>query len=176
MEKQRKCNGYFEEIADREDFINEMLDDDHAFMKAALHEAQKAAKLGEVPIGALIVSSTGQILGQGHNLTEQKNCQIYHAEACAIQAACNKIQDWRLTGCTLYVTLEPCMMCVSLAALSRVERIVFGARSPLFGFHLDKEGVLGLYTNHIKNITEGILASEAAALLQEFFKRRREHS
>jgi tRNA(adenine34) deaminase len=176
MEKQRKCNIYSPEIAYSQEFIDDEFDYDQTFMLAALSEAQLAAKKGEVPIGAVVVSSTGQILGQGHNKTEHKKCQVFHAEVCAIQDACKKLDDWRLTGCTLYVTLEPCMMCISLAALSRVERIVYGAQSPLFGFRLDKEGVLGLYTNHIKNITEGVLASEAAALLQDFFKRRRKQS
>lgn len=149
--------------------------DDIFYMSGALDLArQSGTQTGEVPIGAIVVGPEGQILGQGHNLTETEQCQTRHAEIIAIERAARQQSDWRLDGCTLYVTLEPCMMCISAAALSRIERIVFGARSPLFGYRLDKEGVLALYTKQIKNITEGILAQEAAVLLKDFFKLKRE--
>ena len=146
---------------------------DESFMKKALVLARRAGLAGEVPIGALVVSSQGVILGRGLNFTERKHCQLFHAEAVAIRHACQQQQQWRLDNCTLYVTLEPCMMCISLCALSRIERVVYGADSPLFGYHLDREGILSLYTKQIKNITKGLLAAESTMLLKEFFSDRR---
>ena len=151
-----------------------MIDRDIMYMRQALALAQRAATAGEVPIGAVVVSAHGEILGTGYNLVERYQCQRHHAEIRAIDKACKKINNWRLIGCTLYVTLEPCMMCVSLCALSRCERIVYGADSPLFGYRLDKEGVLALYTKQIKNITAHVLADEAAAILKKFFSDKRE--
>ena len=147
---------------------------DTFFMQKALDCAHMALQAGEVPIGAIVVSPHGEILGSGYNMVEFYHSQLHHAEVLAVQKAGELSSNWRLNGCTLYVTLEPCMMCISLCALSRIERIVFGARSPLFGFSLDKEGVLALYTRQIKNITEGILSEPAALLLQDFFKYTRE--
>jgi tRNA(adenine34) deaminase len=143
------------------------------YMRQALMLARRAGLAGEIPVGALVVSPTGAVLGEGANETEQQHCQLFHAEARAIHAACKKQQDWRLAGATLYVTLEPCMMCISLCALSRIERIVYGADSPVFGYHLDREGVLAVYTKQIKSITKGLLADESSALLKEFFTQKR---
>lgn len=143
-------------------------------MKKALGYARRAAQRNEIPVGAVVVSPYGEILGSGYNKVEKTHCQSNHAEAIAIQAATKKTHDWRLTDCTLYVTLEPCMMCISLIALSRISRVVYGAQSPLFGYHLDKEGVLALYTKQIKNITSGVEADEAGQLLRDFFKKKRE--
>lgn len=146
---------------------------DIVYMQQALEQAQVAANHGEIPVGAIIVSPYGDVIGSGRNCVEQYHCQIHHAEARAIDEACTKLQTWHLDGCTLYVTLEPCMMCISLIALSRIERIVYGAESPFFGYHLDKEGVLSLYKRQIKNITSGILGDEATAMLKDFFKHKR---
>lgn len=153
--------------------MKEKREDDIFFMSYALQLARRAASRNEVPIGAVIVSPTGKIIAGGYNLVEKYHCQSHHAEVRAIERATKKMNTWRLEGCTLYVTLEPCMMCISLAALSRIERIVYGAQSPLFGYHLDKEGVLTLYTKQIKNITEGVLAEEARGLLKNFFVKKR---
>lgn len=146
---------------------------DEQYMRQALADARAAGERGEVPIGAVIVSPDGQILGRGGNCVEESFSQVRHAEICALEAAGRSVKDWRLAGATLYVTLEPCMMCISAIALSRIERIVYGAPSPLFGYTLDKEGVLQVYTKHIKNITSGVCADEAAQLLREFFRRER---
>lgn len=149
---------------------------DSYYMQKALAQARKAARLDEIPVGAVVVSPYGEIVGIGCNTVEKSHCQTEHAEARAIKQATKKLQDWRLTDYTLYVTLEPCMMCISLIALSRISRVVYGAESPLFGFHLDKEGTLALYTRQIKNITSGVEAEEAAQLLRDFFKKKRERS
>ncbi len=152
-----------------------MKDQDILFMYKALKLAYKAQELDEVPIGALVVNQQGLIIGRGFNKTETSCSQIYHAEARAIAQAGKKQGDWRLDYCTLYVTLEPCMMCFALCGLSRIERVVYGAESPLFGYHLDKQALPDLYKKHIKGITGGILADEAQLLLKQFFKQKREY-
>ena len=145
---------------------------DIQYMQQALALAQKAYDLGEVPIGALVVSPTGEILGQGYNQAETKKCQDQHAEINAIRAACANRGDWRLEGCTIYVTLEPCFMCFGCIDLSRIERLVYGAESPLFGYHQAREGLLDI-AKHVKNITSGICKEESEALLKRFFKEKR---
>jgi tRNA(adenine34) deaminase len=147
--------------------------EDSFYMEQALILAQQGSKSGEVPVGAVVVTAEGEVVGTGANETEQRHSQLFHAEAMAIAHAGTQQKDWRLDRCTLYVTLEPCMMCVSLCALSRIERIVYGADSPLFGYHLDREGVLSLYTKQIKNITKGLMAERSVALLQDFFSKQR---
>jgi len=143
--------------------------DDRTIMERALVLARQAAEQGEVPVGAVVVDPYGAIIGEGMNGVEAAHCQSEHAEVRAIRAAGVHRATWHLDGCTLYVTLEPCMMCISLAALSRIERIVYGASSPRFGYTLDREAVLGLYTKRIKNITAGVGAEEASRLLQDSF-------
>jgi tRNA(adenine34) deaminase len=146
---------------------------DKEHMTRALHYAEQAAQLGEVPIGALVVDAYGTLLGAGYNQTETKKSQVYHAEMIALASAGAQAGDWRLNKATLYVTVEPCMMCISAVALHRVERVVFGASSPLFGYRLDTEGVLALYTNEIKSITGGVLAEESATVMKAFFSKKR---
>jgi len=143
------------------------------YMKEALLEAKKALSRDEVPIGAIVVDSEGAIIGRGHNLVENYNQQSRHAEVIAIEHACTTINDWRLLGCSLYVTLEPCEMCMSLTELSRVAVVIYGSASPLFGFRLDKEGKIPLYKKHTPKIISGICKEEAATLLTEFFKEKR---
>ena len=145
---------------------------DIQYMQKALVLAQQAYDLGEVPIGALVVSSTGEILGQGFNQSEIKKCQDEHAEMNAIRAACQQQGDWRLQGCTLYVTLEPCFMCFGCIDLSRIERLVYAAESPLFGYHQARESLLDI-AKHLKNVTSGICKEEAECLLKRFFKQKR---
>jgi len=146
---------------------------DESCMREALISARKAGQAGEVPIGAIVVDAEGAIIGRGYNQVEGLYCQAEHAEVQAIRQAGQCKKNWRLTDCTLYVTLEPCVMCMALASLSRVERVVYGAPSPLFGYRLDKEGTLALYLKHIKGITSGVLADESARLLREFFSEKR---
>jgi len=143
------------------------------FMQEVLRLAQKAFEKDEVPIGALIVDQKGKIIGRGFNCTETKNSQAAHAEIIALQKAGKKIKDWRLEGCWLYVNLEPCAMCMNMAILSRIEGIVFGAQSPLFGFHLDNDLSIGIYKKGAPKIVEGVQADQAAQLLKRFFKTKR---
>lgn len=150
-----------------------LLDSDEIFMRHALKEANKAFERDEVPIGAIIVSPDGTILGRGYNVVETKHQQLAHAEVIAITKACKKRGDWRLDGCWLYVTLEPCLMCIGLAYLSRLKGVVFGARSPLFGYQLDKYSHIQLYKKDMLEIKEGICAEESANLLKKFFKQKR---
>lgn len=142
------------------------------FMEKALQQAHKAFDAGEVPIGALVVSKQGEILGIGYNQVEQDKTQTAHAELLALRQATETIQDWRLDDCTLYVTLEPCTMCFSAARLSRVKLIVFGADSPLFGYKKDLDCFVKAADADI-TILSGIKKSACSELLQTFFKTKR---
>jgi len=146
---------------------------DMFFMSQALVQAQKALDKDEVPVGAIVVNRAGKIIGRGMNKVETLHTQHAHAESLAIQAAGKKLQDWRLEGCWVYVTLEPCAMCMHLILLSRLEGVVFGASSPLFGYHLDNGLSLGLYKNCTLTIISGIGNEMAGALLKQFFKSKR---
>lgn len=139
-----------------------MQKDHDYYMHQAIKQAEKAHQKEEVPIGAVVVDKQGNIIGRGYNKMEATKCQTGHAEIIAIQKACKKINDWRLDNCTIYVTLEPCTMCFGLIQLSRIERIVFGASSPLFGF---KSGATTTPT-----IVRDIQKEKCIALLQQFFK------
>lgn len=138
-------------------------------MSKALMQARIALRHGEVPIGAIIVDSKGIILARAYNKIEQDQCQTAHAEALAIKKACKKSGDWRLNGCWIYVTLEPCLMCLGLIQLSRIDGIVFGAESPLFGSGLGDMSKFPSYAKNLK-IEGGVSAEESIALLQAFFK------
>jgi tRNA(adenine34) deaminase len=142
------------------------------FMQKALNQANVALKKGEVPVGAVIVSPEGTILARAHNAIEQHHCQTAHAEALAIQKATKKMGGWRLNGCWIYVTLEPCLMCLGLIQLSRIKGIVFGAQSNLFGCKLS-DSPPPRYTEGLK-IEGGVKAEESIALLQAFFKKVRQ--
>lgn len=143
------------------------------FMSQALQLAQKAGLEDEVPVGALVVSHKGEVLGSGSNQTEKRHSQSRHAEVQAIEQAGELTQDWRLVDCTIYITVEPCLMCMSLICLSRISRLVYGATSPLFGYHLDRESLPSVYRKHIQGITSGIRGEESQQLLEEFFKKKR---
>lgn len=142
-------------------------------MRAALEQARLAGQAGEVPIGAVVVRD-GQIIARARNTREESRNPAGHAEFTAICEAAQKLQAWRLTGCTVYVTLEPCIMCAGLMHQARIDRCVFGAYDP-------KAGALGtLYAiheddrlNHVFEAQGGILEEECAQLLKDFFARRR---
>ena len=143
-------------------------------MRVALNEAAVAEGLAEVPIGAIVVLD-GQIIGRGHNLRETSNDPITHAEIIAIQQAAKKINSWRLLDCTLYVTLEPCVMCMGAIILARIPYLVFGCRDP-------KVGAVGsIYNfaederfNHQVQVREGILQQECSTQLSNFLRQLRE--
>ncbi len=148
--------------------------DDERWMREALAEARKALHKGEVPVGAVVVCE-GQVLGRGHNLVESIQEPTAHAEILALTAAANRLADWRLGGCTLYVTLEPCPMCAGAVVLSRVERVVFGARDPRFGACGSFFHVLDVNSPDVKaEIVPGVLEEEASALLRQFFENLRQ--
>ncbi len=143
--------------------------EDEVWMMEALAEAGRAAEIGEVPIGAVVVRG-GEVIGRGHNRREIDGDPLAHAEILAIRDAAKRTAGWRLTGCTMYVTLEPCAMCAGALVNSRVERLVYGAPDPKAGYC----GTLGDLTrdprlNHRLEVTAGVLESESAALLRGFF-------
>jgi tRNA(adenine34) deaminase len=150
------------------------MSDDEAFMQQALALAREAAALGEVPVGAVAVHD-GKVIGTGFNRREVDRHPLSHAELLALDAAAKALGAWRLTGVTLYVTLEPCAMCAGALVQGRVTRLVFGAMDP-------KAGAVGsLYNlaeeprhNHRLQVTSGILADESRLLLKSFFERLRE--
>jgi tRNA(adenine34) deaminase len=148
---------------------------DDYFMREALAEARLAADKGEVPIGCVIVKD-GEIVGRGHNLREASQDPTAHAEMIAIRDAASRLGAWRLTGCALYVTVEPCPMCAGAIVLARIDRLVYalpdekaGAVRTLYGICSDPR------LNHrVSDIVEGVLADEARALIQDFFRRLRQ--
>jgi len=148
--------------------------DDSYWMKKAITLARKAESVNEVPIGAIIVKD-GSIIGRGYNQRESRNDPSAHAEMIAIRQASRKLNAWRLTGTTLYVTLEPCPMCMGAILLARLERVVFGCHDP-------KGGAAGsLYNlgndsrfNHQVELTSGIMQQECSAMLSTFFRNLRQ--
>lgn len=151
------------------------IEQDIRFMQHALEQAAIAFKNDEVPVGAVVVNSEGKILGQGSNNVERQHAQTAHAECLAIQSAGAALNDWRLEGCWIYVTLEPCAMCMNLILLSRLAGVVFGASSPLFGFHLDNALSIELYKKGTLTVVQGVCKEEAGELLKQFFKMKRNH-
>lgn len=147
--------------------------DDESGMRAALREAQAALARDEVPVGCVIVRE-GSVIGRGHNQVEALQDATAHAEILAIGAASNALASWRLSECTLYVTLEPCSMCAGAIVLSRLGRLVYGATDPkagACGSVLDVVGERRL--NHRVPVTHGVLADECGELLREFFRKKR---
>jgi tRNA(adenine34) deaminase len=148
---------------------------DADFMREAITLAKEAAAEGEVPVGALIVKD-GEILSVGRNRREYGKNALYHAELEAIDAACKKLGGWRLPGCTLYVTLEPCPMCAGAIINARINRVVFGASDPKAG---SVGSVTDLFTfpyNWKPEVRAGCLEDECAELLSDFFKKLRNGS
>jgi len=148
------------------------MDYDEFFMQKALSEARKALKKGEVPVGAVVVFEN-KILSRGYNMPISRKDSTAHAEIVAIRRACAKIESYRLVDCDLYVTLEPCAMCLGASVQARIRRLVYGALDPKSGavesimnFPFDK-------TNHRVEINGGILAEECSKILTGFFKDKR---
>lgn len=142
-------------------------------MKEALKEAQKAAEMGEIPVGAVIVKD-GEIISRGHNLTETTNDPTAHAEIIAIREASKVLGGWRLIGCDMYVTMEPCSMCAGALVWSRIEHLYIGADDPKTGacgsvFNIVQDERL----NHQIAVDRGIMAEESSQLVREFFRNLR---
>ena len=143
-------------------------------MRLALDEARGALTTGDVPIGAVVLDPSGAVVARGRNVREAEGDPTGHAEVVALRAAARALGEWRLTGCTLVVTLEPCTMCAGAAVLARVGRVVFGAYD-------DKAGAVGSLwdvvrdrrLNHRPEVVAGVLADESTALLEDFFAGQR---
>lgn len=156
-----------------EDELTPIVEDHERFMRAALREAEFALEEGEVPVGAVVVKD-GRIIGRGHNQRETLNDPTAHAEMIAITQASAAVEAWRLTGATLYVTLEPCSMCAGAIVLARIDRVVFGAADPKAGACGSLLNVVQDHRlNHRSALLPAILAPECSAILQEFFRARR---
>lgn len=144
-------------------------------MRAALDEARAALDTGDVPIGAVVVDARGQVVGRGRNVREARADPTGHAEVVALREAAAHRGEWRLAGCTMVVTLEPCTMCAGAAVLSRLDRVVFAAFDP-------KAGAVGSLwdvvrdrrLNHRPEVVSGVLAAESTALLSDFFATHRQ--
>jgi tRNA(adenine34) deaminase len=146
---------------------------DEQFMRQALREAEAALDSEDVPVGAVVVHD-GHIIGRGHNQREALKDPTAHAEMIALTAAAAALGSWRLLGCTLYVTLEPCTMCAGAIVLARMDRVVYGAEDPKAGacgsvYDIVEEGRL----NHVAKVDRGVLAPDCADLLRVFFAQQR---
>lgn len=144
------------------------------WMRLALDEARLAERQGDVPVGAVVVDAAGAVVGRGHNCRESSNDPTAHAELLAIRAAAVALGAWRLEGCTVVATLEPCTMCAGAVVLSRPSRVVFGAADP-------KAGAVGSLwdvvrdrrLNHRPEVVSGVLGEECSTMLRAWFERRR---
>ena len=143
-------------------------------MRLALDEAELAVRGGDVPVGAVVLSADGTtVLGVGHNEREATGDPTAHAEVLAIRRAAAKVGEWRLSGCTLVVTLEPCTMCAGAIVQSRVDRVVYGAQDEKAGAAGSLwDAVRDRRLNHRPEVIEGVLAEECARLLTDFFRGR----
>jgi tRNA(adenine34) deaminase len=144
-------------------------------MRLALAEALLSEPSADVPVGAVVVDAAGEVVGRGHNVREAEGDPTGHAEVRALRAAAEAVGEWRLTGCTLVVTLEPCTMCAGALVLARVDRLVYGADDP-------KAGAVGSLwdvvrdrrLNHRPEVVSRVLAAESGELLRAFFRSRRD--
>lgn len=150
------------------------------FMQRAIELAGKAYSVGEVPIGAVVVSRRknkfGEIVGEGFNNRESENNPVGHAEIIAIQKASITLNDWRLSGCDLYVTLEPCPMCCGAVINSRIERLYFGAFDEKAGSVYSVQEMFRFPYNHKPEIYAGIMEDECSVILSDFFRKLRKKS
>lgn len=149
------------------------LKNDEFYMSIAMELAYKAAAEGETPVGAVVVRNDGFIAGKGKNSREKERNALCHAEVIAINEACRTLGGWRLSGCTLYVTLEPCPMCAGAILNSRIDRVVFGASDSASGSAGSLVNLFELDCNHQPSVDGGIMKDESEALLKDFFSELR---
>lgn len=151
---------------------NVNLTEDEKYMEEAIRLALHAAERDEVPVGAVCVRD-GEIISSAFNTREESKCATHHAEILAIEAACRALGGWRLPGVTLYVTMEPCVMCAGAIINSRIERVVFGARDHRFGAFGSALDVNGAGLNHRPEVVGGVLGDRCAEILSSYFKAKR---
>ncbi len=148
---------------------------DRRIMRLALDEAKEAGRKGEVPVGAVVVAGDGSVLSSAHNLRESSADSTAHAEILALRSACAATGGWRLPDASLYVTLEPCAMCMGAAVNARIRRVVFGAEDPRGGALVSNFGVgAGDELNHRVEFSGGVLGAECAEILESFFRTLRD--
>ncbi|MGQ7246590.1 tRNA adenosine(34) deaminase TadA [Halomonas sp. V046] len=149
---------------------------DEFYMHRALELAQQAAKAGEVPVGAVVIDGDGEIVGRGFNAPVSRHDPCAHAEVEALRDAGERLGNYRLEGCTLYVTLEPCLMCTGAIIHARIKRLVYGAAEPRSGMVESKANLFAQpWYFHRVEVNGGVLAGRAATLLKVFFAERRSH-
>ena len=149
-----------------------ILTQDETFMEEAIKLALLAAEKDEVPVGAIVVHN-GIIISSAYNMREESKCATHHAEILAIEAACRALGGWRLPGATLYVTMEPCVMCAGAIINSRIERVVYGAKDHRFGAFGSALDVNSAGLNHRPEIVGGVMGDRCAAILTNYFKTKR---
>lgn len=144
-------------------------------MEAAIAEALVAESIDEVPVGAVIVRD-GEIIASAHNTRESTKCATHHAEILAIEEACRKLGGWRLPGVTLYVTMEPCVMCAGAIVNARIPRVVFGTHDLRFGAFGSALDLVKIPLNHTPEVVGGVLEERTREMLSEYFRRKRKNA
>ena len=147
-------------------------DEDISFMREAMALAKMAEEIDEVPVGALVVRN-GEIIAKAYNTRETSKCATHHAEILAIEEACRTLGGWRLPGCTLYVTMEPCCMCAGAIINARIPRVVYGAPDLRFGAFGSLINLAKIPLNHKPEIVGGVLGEENVEILRSYFKKKR---
>jgi len=150
--------------------MERFMQDHDYYMSIALSLAKEAGTDGEAPVGCVVVDANGAVIGRGRNRREKTKSALAHAELEAIEDACNTLNDWRLSGCSLYVTLEPCPMCAGAILMSRIDKVFYGAKDDLTG---SCGSIINLFMepyNHTTQIVGGILPDKCSDLLTDFFK------
>ena len=161
-------------IARKREEMNYTLEEKEAFMREALKEAEIALKHDEIPIGCVIVKD-GKVIGRGHNAREELQRAVMHAEIMAIENANLSEESWRLLDCTLFVTIEPCVMCSGAIVQARVENVIYGASDPKYGCCGSCIDLVGENKfNHQAKVISGVLGEECSMLMKNFFKELRE--
>lgn len=150
----------------------DVTDEDIVFMREAMSLAAMAEEIDEVPVGALIVRD-GKVIAKAYNTREHSKCATHHAEILAIEQACRTLGGWRLPGCTLYVTMEPCAMCAGAIINARIPRVVFGAPDLRFGAFGSLINLADVPLNHKPEIVGGVLKDENVEILRSYFKKKR---